>query len=192
MNLTYFSSSNITTSVALIASLLVPPVQQHLKTSTRSLTRPVQFQYGASKKLGIIELATSPTGHLLKLCSRVVSCADLPDNWDGYGGVAPSKQAMGNALDFIMQIDPYFLQYLRDEDIVPNPYGTISFEWSNARKDSVCVEIGDVEIAFFYTIGSSEVKSEDNRSFPDAASLDSIESAIGQLVNYNESSRNSA
>jgi hypothetical protein len=69
---------------------------------------------------------------------------DLAPNWDGYGALPVSDEAMGNSKEALLRL----LRYAPTPDITPNPNGTISFEWTSGQGEAH-LEIGKTRFSFF-------------------------------------------
>lgn len=68
----------------------------------------------------------------IRLRVNMIESLKPKDNWDGYGGVAPSKEVVKNLRKLIEiirseRLDVY--QKLRHDEIVPSTYGTVCLEW---------------------------------------------------------------
>lgn len=94
----------------------------------------------------------------------------MPENWDGYGALKISKIAIGNAKRAISQL----LAHVPLPDITPNPNGTVSLEWENARGLGH-IEIGQTRYSMF-------MKLRDNVVIPIDGAADSITSELGLLI----------
>lgn len=163
--------STLATSVAFASCTFATPLGA--KVTDAVLIRPVQYVHISVDEpddLGISEMnlmqsAVSPVAHIVKLRERITAFENLVDNWDGYGAAELSNQAVNNALSLLRLINYESLVYLHEDDIIPSTYGTISLEWFNNRRDNVCIEIGDSEIAFFYDVEGIKGGSENNQAF---------------------------
>ena len=83
------------------------------------------------------------------LKNRISEISHLNYNWNGEGSVVPSEQVIKNAfkfLDCILILG--YTNYLKPEDIVPTPYGTIDMDFETGQ-GLVSVEIGKDQIGFF-------------------------------------------
>ncbi len=73
--------------------------------------------------------------------------SNLQDNWDGYGGLKPSKHTIDNACYIFNALKDY--GYL--PDIIPTSKGNISFEWGDSDIDDYFfVEISEKECIIYY------------------------------------------
>lgn len=85
----------------------------------------------------------------MALKNRISEIRLLEYNWNGEGAVVPSEQVFQNALKFTDCIIQYgFYNYIKDDDIVPTPYGTIDMDFETSQ-GIVSVEIGKDQIGFF-------------------------------------------
>lgn len=127
------------------------------------------------------DLIVSPQAPLKMLCKKISSFAALQDNWAGEGSVPPSTEAIYNATHFLSSLDSNYVAHLNIDDIVPSPYGTLSFEWVNKKQDYLCVEVGDTEIGYFYKMLGKEATSEDDVFFSNENATRQIEYLLGDL-----------
>jgi hypothetical protein len=95
---------------------------------------------------------------------------DMPENWDGYGGKRICYETRQNA---IRAVD-ILLRNLPIPDIVPNPNGTISFEWESAQGIGH-LEIGKTRFSFY-------VKPRSGKPILANGFADRISGDIGSLV----------
>lgn len=73
----------------------------------------------------------------------------LVDNWDGYGALAPTQSVIKNSISFLSSLPQKVLKNLDcDDNITPNPNGTLSFEWVN-EDHKIYIEIGDEKMNIF-------------------------------------------
>ena len=110
------------------------------------------------------------------IVSRILSLSKLENNWDGYGGIAPLPEVIGNAMNFVSSLHPFFLSHLENEDIMPTPHGTINFDWYHGD-DYVCVEIGKSNIGYFSEINGVSSATENNSRI----SLDDLSPIVSTL-----------
>ena len=83
------------------------------------------------------------------LKNRISEISHLNQNWNGDGAVIPSEQVIKNAFKFLDCILIHdYTNYLKPEDIVPTPYGTIDMDFETGQ-GLVSVEIGKEQIGFF-------------------------------------------
>lgn len=62
-----------------------------------------------------------------KTVGKLQELAQLPDNWDSYGGLSPTKDALMGAIQLSMDL---FDERTPIPDVFPVPNGNIQFEWS--------------------------------------------------------------
>ena len=90
------------------------------------------------------------------LKNRISEISQLNDNWNGEGAVVPSEQVIKNAFKFIDCIlKNGYNNYVKPEDIVPTPYGTIDMDFETGQ-GLVSVEIGKSQIGFFTEYDTEE------------------------------------
>jgi len=83
------------------------------------------------------------------LKNRISEISLLHSNWNGDGAIPPSEQVLKNAFKFLDSIILYgYSNYIKSEDIVPTPYGTIDMDFESSQ-GLVSVEIGKERIGFF-------------------------------------------
>lgn len=95
-----------------------------------------------------------------EIYKNIQTFLSLPDNWDGYGAIAPEFKTVINSNTFINQVPENYLNCFATEDISLTPYGTVILEWHNEQNQSVIsFEIGNSEIGYY-----SETEDRDNPS----------------------------
>jgi len=165
-----------------IASLFAPVAFSAaiapLVKAEKNILEPVNRFENKRMCLHLADMVVSPQAPLSMACTKIAAFADLAEDWAGEGAVAPSNEAIKKAVDFLSGLAPNFVAHLNCDDIVPSPYGTISLEWTNKRRDFVCVEVGDDEIGYFYELNGIEETSDNDVLF----SQDSASSVIGYLL----------
>lgn len=83
------------------------------------------------------------------LKNRISEISCLNYDWNGEGAVVPSEEVVKNAFNFLDCIlSSNYINYVKPEDIVPTPYGTIDLDFET-REGLVSVEIGKNRIGFF-------------------------------------------
>ena len=123
---------------------------------------------------------TSVHGHHVGLlCKHVHGFAALGDDWDGYGAVPPSAEAIGNVMDLLNALPGEWAMQLHQDDLTPSPYGTITLEWAR-EQDYVSVEVGDTSWAFTAEIGG-ELRSNPNETYPNELLRQRVEEALAIL-----------
>ena len=87
-----------------------------------------------------------------ELCAKLRACANLPDDWDGYGGRAPASEDIENAVRFISHIPE---SALFSAQLMVAGDGDVGFRW---RQKDRFLEIGfsDGEISFYGETPSGE------------------------------------
>lgn len=71
-------------------------------------------------------------------------CAFPEPNWDGYGALAIGRETKQNAIEAIKNV----LLEAPAPEIVPNPNGTLSFEWGTPN-GSAHLEVGQTRFSFY-------------------------------------------
>lgn len=90
------------------------------------------------------------------LKNRISEISHLEYNWNGEGAVVPSEQVIKNTFKFLDCILTHsYTNYVKPEDIVPTPYGTIDIDFETGQ-GLVSVEIGKDQIGFFTEFGTKE------------------------------------
>lgn len=88
------------------------------------------------------------TDEALDAIIKIKSYQRLENNWDSYGGIAPTKEIIEQAKDFVIKMDSYGCKIFFS---APGPNGEILVE---LKKDNRSVEVvfndnKNVEVAFF-------------------------------------------
>ena len=102
--------------------------------------------------------------------AKIREFGKMPENWDGYGATRISLEAVQNA---IKAIDVLLIS-APVPDIVPNPNGTISFEWESSQGVGH-LEIGKTKFSFYVKTRSGSPALADGLA-------DHVGSEIGSLV----------
>ena len=90
------------------------------------------------------------------LKNRISEINHLNYNWNGEGAVVPSEQVIKNAFKFLdCVIIRGYANYIKPEDIVPTPYGTIDMDFETGQ-GLVSIEIGKEQIGFFTEYDTKE------------------------------------
>jgi hypothetical protein len=76
--------------------------------------------------------------------SKIREFGSMPENWDGYGAIRISSETQQNAIKAIEML----LASAPAPDIVPNPNGTISFEWETGQGIGH-FEVGKTKFSFY-------------------------------------------
>ncbi len=101
---------------------------------------------------------------LIHAIEKITEYSELPDNWDGYGGVGLSRHARECALNFVILLIAQDLADAAAEvDILPVPTGGIQFEWSG-HGGEIEIEIdqhGNFHSLIEHEDGSYEVSPRD-------------------------------
>ena len=102
--------------------------------------------------------------------AKITELAAMPGNWDGYGALRISQEAEQNAIKAIEVL----LRRAPVPDIVPNPNGTISFEWES-NQGVGHLEVGKTRFSFYVKPRSGSPALADGQA-------EQIGSDLGQLV----------
>lgn len=159
-------------ALAFSLAILVAPVKQELLRPVPVPGQPVQ-QSPADQ-------AVSLRHHQVGLlCQHLHSFEQLGDNWDGYGAVPPSTQALRNAMELLNGLAGEWVLRLHPDDLTPTPYGTITLEWATAT-DYVSVEVGDAQWACTAEL-AGELQSSPNAEYPNASLRQRVEQVLQAL-----------
>jgi hypothetical protein len=94
-----------------------------------------------------------------KIINTLKSYLELEDNWDSYGGIAPTKEVVEISIDFIKKIN-------NKNNVLPTPMvsgsGEVGLYWDNSLSD-IYIEVGfevgfEVEKEFSYFIANAELE----------------------------------
>lgn len=96
-----------------------------------------------------------------RLFNRLNEFLELENNWDGMGAVSPLFETIENAKMLIDILRDKYLKLLDIEDIVPSPYGTISFYFEDSNGSELSVEIGKEFIGLSGEIEDEEIIIDD-------------------------------
>lgn len=102
--------------------------------------------------------------------TKIREFGQMPENWDGYDALGISAEATRNALvalDSVLRAAPI-------PDIVPNPNGTLSFEWETAD-GFAHLEVGNTRFAFY-------LKRRSDQPSRLSGSAEQVPSGLGYLV----------
>jgi hypothetical protein len=102
--------------------------------------------------------------------AKISEMAAMSENWDGYGALKISQETEKNAIHAI----DVLLRSAPVPDIVPNPNGTISFEWESSQGVGH-FEIGKTKFSFYVKPRSGSPSLADGL-------VDQIGNDLGALV----------
>ncbi len=126
------------------------------------------------------------------LKNRISEIKQLNNNWNGDGAVVPSETVINNAFKFLDCILIHgYIYYIKPEDIVPTPYGTIDMDFET-KLGLVSIEIGRDQVGFFTEYRAEEdilsdgIKT-DFRSIPQI-----LQQALYNLVEHQDANAISA
>jgi hypothetical protein len=97
-------------------------------------------------------------GNLPLVYSRLHELKQLKANWDGYGAEAPLPTVIERTYGFVDALANKYQKALGDQQIYPNPSGTITIDWERGER-VVSLEIGASTANFFYS-GEDYFKEE--------------------------------
>ena len=92
--------------------------------------------------------------------NRFESLKVLKNNWDGYNGYAPNKEILKKAEGFLKQLPKKYSELLDEDNIYPNPHGTITVEWRDTNKNVISIEFGLNKTSYYSIINN--VKDSEN------------------------------
>jgi hypothetical protein len=103
---------------------------------------------------------TFDTQNQFPFSSRINDLKKLEGNWDNYGGYSPNGEIVNKVEDFLKVLPKKYAALLDDDDIFPNPHGTVTIEW---RKNNsvVSIEFG-LSTSSFYSIVNNQTDSEEH------------------------------
>jgi hypothetical protein len=113
------------------------------------LLMPVRYAGQVALKSQADYVVSTHQHYVGLLCHQVESFKSLPDGWDGYDGVAPSETVVDNTLRLMPLLPSVWALRLKQEDITPTPYGTITLEWQPGCEQYFGIEIGERNWAAF-------------------------------------------
>lgn len=88
--------------------------------------------------------ASTRDAELFYAKAEIEKLAAMPANWDGEGALQICEEAKGNAKATVDAVFPN----VPSPEIIPNPNGTISFEWES-EKGKAHLEIGRTQFSFY-------------------------------------------
>jgi hypothetical protein len=137
------SLSNIKTVSTIASSLFLSTL------SIPVCANPLDMNYSkesVSTSIGIAGFSKPVTFHPFD--ERLKKILSLSNNWDGYDASSIDISVYCNTRDFLEKLDDKFLDCLKEENILPTPYGTITLDFES-EDNLVSVEIGKDQIGFF-------------------------------------------
>jgi len=82
--------------------------------------------------------------------------ANLENNWDGHGALTPNISTLSHIKAFLKNLDDRDLSRIAEENIFPNPHGTITVRVAH-KKNYVNIEFGE-SYANYYTFIDKRIK----------------------------------
>lgn len=115
--------------------------------------------------------------------ARLQELTGLSDNWDSYGALSPTKDAILGAIELAMNL---FSENTPSPDVFPSPTGSVQFEWSCSGLD-IEIEIQSNRrcIASFDDVNVEDRYWERDFTFD----LTDLKSAIEELTSRNSQTR---
>lgn len=87
----------------------------------------------------------------------------LKDNWDGYGAISPTEIVIKNVKSLLSALPNQFIANLTEDNIYPNPNGTITIEWANEEDENiVSIEVGEEYSTFYSKIENKPLYTNNN------------------------------
>lgn len=99
------------------------------------------------------------------LFKEICSFKTLVSNWDGYGALPLETESAANAMYIISSLENSLIETLTH--ISPNPHGTVSLTWENNKTETLVLEIGNKEMAYYVDSNNQETKFFDNIEITD-------------------------
>lgn len=168
-------------------SYLVQTINRKKNGDPRDDFRPKSFKeyrieqnhFGYYNSLITINLFQSTRVSELK--EIVKSFSLLKEDWDGYGGYPPSNKVVANSIYLIEGLPSEVFVDYDNENLFPNPNGTISIEWRK-NQNVVGVEIGKEYGVFFSLIDNQFVKGFEKIQFSDTNSFKDLINRIESVL----------
>jgi hypothetical protein len=115
---------------------------------------------------------------------RLAKIYSLEYNWNGENGCSVDLLVYINTNEFLSKIDSKILDYLKDDEILPTPYGTITLDFEK-NNELVSIEIGENKIGFFTDFNLQNNLCSDGLDFPRKNIPESLKQALLYLCNGN-------
>ena len=90
---------------------------------------------------------------------RIIELSNVGNDWDGYGGFAPTPLVITNTKQFLQNLPTKYLLTIDEDSIYPNPNGTISIKWTS-KFGKVVIEVGNKTAAFFSFVNNKYDQGE--------------------------------
>src|ERR1035437_4179434 len=113
---------------------------------------------------------------------RLARIFSLENNWNGENGSTIALLVYINTNEFLSKIDSKILDYLKDDEISPTPYGTITLDFVK-NNELVSIEIGENQIGFFTDFNLRKNQSSDGLDYPRKNIPESLKQALLYLCN---------
>lgn len=116
-----------------------------------------------------------------KLCTKIMSFAELEHDWDGYDGVPASAEMVGYALELLSEIN--FDYALPKATLASN--GSISFYWDNKTEGTyVEIELDDVGNYNYLSKSSGLVFGKEDISYYDDGLDQELKNSLYSYLKY--------
>jgi len=115
---------------------------------------------------------------------RLAKIYSLENNWNGENGCSVDLLVYINTNEFLSKIDSKILDYLKEDEILPTPYGTITLDFEK-NNELVSIEIGENQIGFFTDFNLRNNLCSDGLDFPKKNVPESLKEALIYLCNGN-------
>lgn len=113
------------------------------------------------------------------LIEKIAAFRNLENDWDGYKAIPLLDKVYHNALSLLGSVGDHAIQNV--DDFFPNPNGTLSIVWKNAKSERVSVEIGNITFSYYYKSNAGNPQFFNSNHFePD--NISSLRGVIEQLI----------
>jgi len=112
----------------------------------------------------------------------LVSISNLKDNWDGHGAISPHVNTIDYTEALLTKLPQQFVSDLSEDQIYPNPNGTITIEWGNSRNGIVSLEIGKDRSTFFVQANGEIIYKNNNLLFHENKIPSDLLSYIKEII----------
>jgi hypothetical protein len=154
-----------------------PPTASSFRTE---LMTPVRYAGQEALKPQADYIVSTHQHYVGILCDEVEKMQSLLDGWDGYGGVAPSSSATENVINILTRLPVSWAMRLKQVDMTPTPYGTITLEWQPGRTEYIGIEVGDATWALFGQVGG-RILNGPVEFYSVDSSIQALEAALQEL-----------
>ena len=88
--------------------------------------------------------------------------ANIVDNWDAHGAIKPNISTLSHIKSFLNNLEDKYLVKISEDDIFPNPHGTITIRLQN-KKNYLNIEFGE-SYANYYSFINKEIKHKGTKA----------------------------